>query len=99
MSNTIAETIETAEISKEDLKNVVAVLKKLSNGWARSMAKKLYPNESEDVAVDKIYNIINARYGKDQLTRINFINAAQQLKEELEQGKNAALNTLKNITN
>lgn len=90
---------EVQEITLTNIKQVKAVLKKLSNGWVKLLAAKMFPGEPEEKASDKIYNIVNGVSGRDQETRILFINKANELKGELEAEQQGAINTLNNIIN
>ncbi len=85
------------EITKEDLKTVKASLKKLSNQWAPMMAAKLFPEETPEKGLDKVYSIIAGNQGRDQETRSSFIKFAEEIKDQLIKKQTDALTILKNI--
>ncbi len=91
-------TLENKQITLDDIKLVRDVLKQLSGGWAKKLAAKMFPAEEEEKALDKIYNIISGSSGRDQESRAFFINSANELKGELEQEQQTALNNLKTMT-
>lgn len=85
------------EIKLADLKIVKTILKKLTNQWAKKLAEKMFPEETEERGVDKVYSIIAGGQGRDQETRIRFIKCAYELKSELEAEQSGAISALKNI--
>lgn len=85
------------EITLADLKIVKTVLKKLSNQWAKKLAEKMFPDETEERGLDKVYSIIAGGQGRDQETRSRFIKFADEIKAEFEALQTDALSTLKSI--
>lgn len=91
-------TVETKEITTQDLKNVRAGLKKLSQRWAPLLAKKMFPEESDpDKAKDKIYNLVSGNSRSQDMRRL-FVVKAAELKAELEIEQNGVNNLVKELT-
>lgn len=89
--------MQANEITKQHIHNVRDALKALTNGWAKKLAAKMFPEETEEKGLDKVYNIISGS-SRDQEIRRQFVTAAGELKTELELEQKTALQKVKEIT-
>ena len=98
MSNNQSETIETKEITLEEIHKLRDTLKKYSTGWAKKLAAKLYPDEEISVARERVYNIISGSSRSGEV-RNNFVAKAQELISEFKTDANNSRDTIKSIVN